>query len=67
MEHYNKNVDSKMTLAPSNIQYLYESFYNLVELGYTNINMNCIFEEGWTNKDATLLYNEIKKAADYMI
>ena len=29
--------------------------------------MNCIFEEGWTNKDATLLYNELKKAADYMI
>ena len=67
MEHYNKNLDSKMTLAPANLKYLYESFYNLVSIGYKQIYMNCIFEEGWTNKDATLLYNELKKAADYMI
>ena len=67
MEHYNKNLDSKMTLAPANLKYLYESFYNLVSIGYKQIYMNCIFVEGWTNKDATLLYNELKKAADYMI
>lgn len=34
MEHYNKNLDSKMTLAPANLKYLYESFYNLVSIGY---------------------------------
>ena len=34
MEHYNKNLDSKMTLAPANLKYLYESFYNLVAIGY---------------------------------
>ena len=58
---------SKMTLAPENIIWTSKAIKNLVELGYDDINLNCVFEKGWTYEDATELYNQLKEAADYLI
>jgi len=58
---------SKMTIAPSNIQYTYKAIVGLIESGYREIFLNCVYEEGWTLEHATILYNELKKAADYII
>ena len=58
---------SKMTLAPENINYTYEAVKGLIEEGYTEINLNCIFEKGWTNKHATILYNQLKELANYIL
>ena len=41
------NMGSKMTLAPSNIQYTFEAVKGLIEQGYTEINLNCVFEKGF--------------------
>lgn len=37
---------SKITLAPANIKYCYEASKHMVENGYKEININCVFEEG---------------------
>lgn len=70
VNHYRKNYDnfigSKMTLAPNNIQYTFQAVKSLIENGYTDINLNCIFEEGWNYKDATILYYELKKISEYL-
>ena len=58
---------SKMTLAPENINYTYEAVKGLIEEGYTEINLNCIFEKGWTNEHATILYNQLKELANYIL
>lgn len=58
---------SKMTLAPQNVQYTYNAIVGLIESGYTNINLNCVYEKGWTEEHATILYYELKKVADYLI
>jgi sulfatase maturation enzyme AslB (radical SAM superfamily) len=58
---------SKMTLAPENIQYTYEAVKSLIEEGYDSIFLNCIFEKGWTNEHATILYHELIKLADYIL
>lgn len=58
---------SKMTLAPENISWTSKAIQNLVELGYDDINLNCVFEKGWTLKDANKLYYQLKDAADYLI
>ena len=58
---------SKMTLAPENINYTYEAVKGLIEEGYTDINLNCIFEKGWTNEHATVLYYQLKELADYIL
>jgi len=39
---------SKMTLAPANVMYTFEAVKSLIEQGYTEINLNCVFEKGWT-------------------
>lgn len=57
---------SKMTLAPQNIQYTYEAVKSLIEDGYKNINLNCVYEEGWTEKHAQILYQQLKMVADYI-
>lgn len=56
---------SKITIAPGNVQYLYSAIIHMVELGYTEINANCVYEEGWNQEYAKIFYSELKKVADY--
>lgn len=58
---------SKMTLAPENIQYTCEAVKNLINEGYIEIFLNCIFEKGWTVEHAKILYNELIKLSDYLL
>lgn len=58
---------SKMTLAPANIMYTAEAVKGLIESGYKEINLNCVFEKGWTEEHATILYYQLKELADYLI
>lgn len=71
LNHYNKwhtpERNSKMTLAPANMKYLFESVKSFIENGMMTINVNCVFEEGWTKETALLEYNELKKLADYVL
>jgi len=48
---------SKMTLAPNNIQYLFEAIKGLIDEKYDEIYLNCVFEKGWENNHATILYH----------
>ncbi len=58
---------SKMTLAPANIKYTFEAVKGLIEQGYTEINLNCIFEKGWTEEHATILYEQLKLLSNYIL
>lgn len=66
-KHYNSERNSKMTIAPANLKYLYDSVIDFIKNGMSVINMNCIFEEGWTFKHAKEEYYQLKKLADYLI
>lgn len=59
--------NTKVTLAPENIQYLTESITHLFSLGFTDIHANVVFEDVWKLQDAQLLYRQIVKLADIMI
>lgn len=61
------SMGSKMTLAPANVQHTCKAIVGLLESGYREINLNCVYEEGWTVEHARVLYAELKKAADYII
>jgi len=71
LNHFNDNYtserNSKMTLSPSNMKYLYESVIDFINKGMMSINLNCIFEEGWNQETALEEYNQLKKLADYII
>ena len=71
LNHFNKNYtperNSKMTLAPSNISYLYDSVVDFIKNGMTCININCVFEEGWNTETAKIEYYQLKKLADYIV
>ena len=58
---------SKMTLAPENIGYTFEAIKSLIESGYEEIHVNCVYEEGWNIEHAKILYHQLKELADYMI
>lgn len=71
LNHFNRNYtperNSKMTLAPQNMKYLFDSVVNFINNGMTCINLNCIFEEGWNQETALEEYNQLKKLADYLL
>lgn len=58
---------SKMTLAPANIVHTFQAVKSLIEQGYTEINLNCVFEKGWEEKHAIILYNQLKELTDYLL
>lgn len=70
MDHhrkYNTVLTTKMTLSPENISFSSAAIIDLIEKGFIEIFVNCIYEEGWTYAHGTILYNEFKKIADYII
>lgn len=71
LNHFNKNFtperNSKMTLAPQNMKYLFDSVVSFINNGMTCINLNCIFEEGWDQETALLEYHQLKKLANYLL
>ena len=71
LKHYTENYvnerNSKMTLAPSNIKYLFESVSDFIKNGMTVINLNCVFEEGWNQETARTEYFQLKRLADYLV
>lgn len=58
---------SKMTLAPANIKYTKEAVVGLINSGYEDINLNCVFEKGWTEADARVLWEQLTALADYLL
>ena len=66
-QNYNDKMLTKMTIAPENITWTYEAFLNLVKLDYPIIHANCVYEKGWTINHAIVLYDQLKKIADYLL
>lgn len=66
-EHFYGHMGSKMTIAPGNVDKVYEAVVNLINLKYDEIFLNCVYEKGWTAEHATILYNQLKMLADYLI
>lgn len=58
---------SKITIAPGNVAFLYDAIIHMFELGYNEINANCVYEEGWTSAHATVMYSEMKKISNYLL
>lgn len=67
MKHYNHEIGSKMTIAPGNVEYVYRAVVSMIDNGYKNINLNCVYEKGWELYHATTLYWQLKKLADYLL
>ena len=64
---YKVDLGSKMTIAPSNIIFLYPAIKHYLDSGKKEIFANCVYEEGWTYEDAKLFYKELKRVADYKL
>jgi len=64
---YGRMVNSKLTIAPGNIMYLKKAIVSMIDTGYVNINLNCVYEEGWTVEHARILYQQLKEISDYLI
>lgn len=61
-----KDLGSKMTLSPANVGYTAEAVETMIEQGYTQIHLNCVYEEGWRAEHAAALYTQLKKLSDYL-
>ncbi|MDE6040015.1 MAG: radical SAM peptide maturase, CXXX-repeat target family [Muribaculaceae bacterium] len=65
--NYGRMPATKLTLAPTNVQYFCDAHINLIEtLGYRSIFCNCCYEKGWTIEHAKILYKEMKKLTDWL-
>lgn len=58
---------TKLTIAPGNVNYLFDAIKNLWDMGLQFVFANCVYEEGWKLSHAKVFYNELKKIADYLL
>lgn len=58
---------SKITLCPENVEHTFAASKHMMDMGYQDININCVYEEGWTGEHASILYYQLKKVADYLL
>lgn len=70
--HYEKKYQaygfSKITIAPDNVQYFYESIIDLLSrMSYDYIYANCVYEKGWAIDHAKILYQQLKSLANYLL
>lgn len=64
----NRHTNTKVTIAPENVIYLYDAFVHLwEEVGVEFLSSNCVFENVWEPEHAQILYDELIKVADYLI
>ena len=56
---------SKITIAPGNLPFLKKAILHMVDLGYDEINANCVYEKGWEQEHAVEFYKQLKDIADY--
>lgn len=59
---------TKLTLAPGNICYLANSVINMFqEFDISSIHANCVFERGWEIGHARIMYEQLKRIADWIL
>lgn len=66
VKKYTNDLQTKMTLSPNNIHFLFDAVINLINLGYESISLNCVYEQGWEISHAKILYQELKKLSDWL-
>lgn len=69
-EHYMENfgeLGSKITICPANLPYLSQAVQHFIDVGYKEINANCVFEDIWNTSHARLLYQQMRQLADYLL
>ena len=67
-KRYGQTRVTKLTLAPANIAYLAEAVKNLYEsFDFEGVYANCVYEEGWEDRHAAIMYAQMKELADWMI
>lgn len=69
--HYHSNYDNglstKVTIAPSNLEFLDRTIKYFIENKYTDIYANPVYEEEWSLEQAKLYYKKLVDIADYII
>lgn len=58
---------SKITISPENLSYINQALKHIVELGYKDINANCVYEAEWNNGHAAQFYWLLKDFADFLL
>ena len=64
---YGRITDTKVTLAPENLQYLNTIIDFFTSIGIKLIAANCTFEAEWTVDHAKLFYQQLKILADTLL
>lgn len=57
---------TKITVSPDNVKYVFEGLKNMINLGFSEVNINCVYEEGWRPEHAKILYEQLKLTADWL-
>lgn len=60
-------VNSKMTFIPDSFPYISDSIKFMISEGCTDIKCNYAYEPVYTEKDARVLYQQLKNVSDYLI
>lgn len=66
-KYYNDAPDTKVTIAPENLDNINQIVRFFREMDIKLIHANCAFEPNWNESHARVFYRELKTMADYLL
>lgn len=57
----------KMTVAPENVDYLYDAVLHMIDIGFRYVRCNQVYEDVWKESDARRYFDQCVKIADYLL
>lgn len=58
--------NTKITISPENVKYVAVGLMDLISKGFSEVNINCAYEEGWELKHAQELYKQLKEVSNWL-
>jgi uncharacterized protein len=61
------DASTKVTISSPDIPYIKDSVIHLFNIGITNVNINCVFEDVWQENDDVIFEEQLINLADYIL
>ena len=66
-EQKHGSLGTKITLAPENVNYIFEGVVNMISLGFREISMNCCYEDVWKDDKILIeMLNQLIKLSNWI-
>lgn len=63
---YGKYPNTKITISPNNVEYMFDAIKTMIDLGYHGVRLSCVNEDVWDKEHDDIFREQLEKYYDYL-